>query len=159
MRCFLLVSLGLSLCAMGCGRDYKNIADRMVRERLLSQFEKTEAIPFFEKQGQFFDKDETTTVDRDVVLPLLKRLHEVAPTEQWVMLNPDNAEAAISVLVQLPSKTTIVDQMAKAVESADDAFSGMILQQWGHSWLQMALVDEKTAEMLKKNDPKLAKQR
>lgn len=159
MRCFIYPLLGISLLSVGCGRDYKKIADRMVQERLLSQFEKTEAVAFFESEGRFFDKDGTSTVDRDIVLPLLKRLNEVAQTEQWVMLKPQKADKAIALLVELPKQTKLVDQMAAAVEAADAEYSGLIIQQWGRAWLQMALVDEQTAEYLKKNDPDVEKQR
>jgi hypothetical protein len=49
--------------------------------------------------------------------------------------------------------------MAKVVEEADDRFPGLILQQWGHEWLAINLIDQETYEFLKQSDPEIDKQR
>jgi hypothetical protein len=161
MRGFVFVGLGLALlCAVGCGKpDYKQIADDRVQNLLFDKYEKCEAIPFFERQGKFFDVDATTTVDRDVILPLLKRLTEVEQTEQWVMLKPGESDTAIALLVRLPDDPDTEERMAQAVQEADDQYSGFIIQQWGHEWLGMALVDQAGYEFLKKANPNVEKQR
>jgi hypothetical protein len=159
-RWFVVVYLGLALSAAGCGKpDHKQIADDRVRNLLFDKFEKREAIPFFEQQGKFVDIDATTTVDRDVVLPLLKRLSEVQPTEQWVMLKPGQADTAVALLVRLPEDPETEDRMAEVVQQADDQYSGFIIQQWGYEWLGMALVDQTGFEFLKKVNPDVEKQR
>jgi hypothetical protein len=43
--------------------------------------------------------------------------------------------------------------MADAVPEADDKFSGLILQQWGHEWLMIDLIDQESYEILKKSNP------
>ncbi len=151
--------LGLALCASGCGKDIQEIADQHVRKDMLDKHEKRAAIPFLEKQGQFFDLDGTTHVDREVVVPLLKRLKAIAATQQWAMLRPEKKNSAYGVLIELPKDPKIVDRMADAVQEADDKFSGFILQQWGHEWLLIDLIDQQSYEVLKKADPDIDKQR
>jgi len=160
-RWFWLLPLAMMLCTAGCGGkpDYKRIADDRVQELLFDKYDRREAIPFFEERGQFFDADATTSVDRDVVLPLLQRLAEVDRTQQWVMLKPGKTDAALALLVQLPDDPDVVDRMAEIVQEADDGFSGFIIQQWGYDWLQMALVDQATYAFLKKSNPDVDIQR
>jgi hypothetical protein len=155
----LCVSLGLTLCAGGCGNDIQAIADQHVRADMLDKHDKCEALPFFEQHGQFFDADTTTHVDNEVVVPLLKRLKELAATEQWVVLRPEKKNSAYAVLIKLPSESQLVDRMAEAVQDADDRFSGFILQQWGREWLLIDLIDQQTYEFLKKTNPDIDKQR
>jgi hypothetical protein len=155
----LTLLLGLSSCLGGCTSDIQEVADRHVQVDLLDKHEKREAIPFFEKRGRFYDLDDTTHVDREVVLPLLKRLKELAPTDQWAVLRPEKANSSYGVLIGLPADPTVVDRMAEAVQEADDRFSGFILQQWGHRWLLINLIDEQTFEYLKASNPDLEKQR
>lgn len=161
MRAFVFLSFGMALCVAGCGSpDLQEVADEHVRQKVLDGFEKREAIPFFEKQGRFIDLEgSSTTVDRDVVLPLLKQLQEVAATEQWVTLIPNEKDRALYLLIALPDNPHTVDRMAKVVEEADDKFPGFILQQWGHEWLSINLIDKETYEFLKKSNPNLDKQR
>lgn len=135
------------------------MGDQHVRKDMLDKHEKREAIPFFEKQGRFFDIDDTTHVDHEVVVPLLKRLNAIAATEQWVILRPERKNSAYAVLIGLPGDPHVVDQMAEAVQQADDNFSGFILQQWGHEWLLIDLIDQKAYEYLKKVRPNIDKQR
>jgi hypothetical protein len=155
----LTLFLGLSSCLGGCTSDIQEVADRHVQVDLLDKHEKLEAIPFLEKRGRFYDLDDTTHVDREVVLPLLKRLKQLAPTDQWAVLRPEKANSSYGVLIGLPADPTVVDRMAEAVQEADDRFSGFILQQWGHRWLLINLIDEQTFEYLKASNPDLEKQR
>jgi hypothetical protein len=126
---------------------------------MLDKHEKQEALPFFEKQGRFYDLDGTTHVDHEVVVPLLKRLNEIASTEQWVMLRSKKRDSAYAVVIGLPEDPHVVDQMAEAVQQADDNFSGFIVQQWGHQWLVIDLIDQQAYELLKKSRPEIDKQR
>ena len=151
--------LALVLCASGCKRDIKDFADDHVRKDMLAVHEKREALPFFENHGRFYDLNDTTHVDRDVVVPLLKRLKELTPTPQWAILRPEKANSAYGVLIGLPNDPKIVDRMADAVQEADDKFSGFILQQWGHEWLLINLIDQPAYEAMKKADPDIDNQR
>lgn len=150
----------LLVCCIGCGqqRDFKKIADGRVHD-LFGKFKKSDAITFFEKQGKFFDVESDTTVDKDVVLPLLKRLQEVNKTEQSVLLKPEHDDIALALFVQLPNEKDTVDRMAKVVEDADNQYTGFIMQQWGREWLGLAFIDQKVYEVLKKSNPKMDKQR
>jgi hypothetical protein len=149
----------LTCCFAGCRNDLLEFADRHVQTDMLDKDEKREAIPFLEQHGRFFDLDGKTHVDQEVVLPLLKRLKELAPTKQWAMLSPEKANLSYGVLIELPQDPKIVDNMAQAVQEADDKFSGFILQQWGHRWLLINLIDQQTYESLKASDPDLENQR
>ncbi len=160
IRLALYLSFGLLFWAGGCqNNDIQEFADRHVQQDMLDKHEKREAIPFLEQQGRFYDSDDTTHVDREVVLPLLKRLKELAGTEQWAILEPEKAKPCYGVLIGLPDDSGIVDRMADAVQTADDKFSGFILQQWGHRWLLINLIDERTFESLKASNPEIEHQR
>ncbi|HUE14036.1 MAG TPA: hypothetical protein VMR25_07725 [Planctomycetaceae bacterium] len=153
------VCLALAWCGSGCGKDIQAVADQHVRNDMLDKHEKRPALPFFEKHGQFFDLDSTSKVDQEVVVPLLKKLNEIAATQQWAMLRPEQANSAYGILIELPKDPKTVDRMAEAVQQADDKFSGFILQQWGHEWLLIDLIDQQSYETLKKADPDIDKQR
>ena len=161
MRSFVSLCLGMVLCAAGCSRDpdWKEVGDDNIRENLFATHERREAIPFFEEKGRYFDMDASTTVDRDVVLPLLKRLSEVASTEQWVMIRPTAEDWAGALVIALPENTHTVDRMAQVVQEADEQFPGFIVQQWGHEWLAIDFVNQETYEFLKKSNPDIDKQR
>lgn len=158
-RSLALASLLLTIGLIGCRPDLKRIADEHVTANLLESHEKRAAIPFFEEQGRLFDKDESTDVDQQVVLRILKQFLELARTEQWVLLHPEAQNRALAVLVALPKDAQTVDRMADIVQAADDTFSGFIVQQWGHDWLMFNLIDQQAYEYLKKNNPNFDKQR
>ena len=149
----------IALACCGCGTDYQEFADDQVDSILKDAETKVEAIPFFEQKGRYFDADGTTTVDRDVVLPMLKVLKEIAPTEQWVIPDNDDPKTAFAVYVKMPSDLKIGSRMVDAVEYADDQFSGFILQQWGHDWFYFQLIDKETYEFHKANRPNMDQQR
>ena len=156
-RLIAFVIMVVSAC--GCRQDFQEIADDHVRKDVLAGYEKIPALSFFEKQGRFFDMDESTHVDHEVVVPLLKRLLEIAPTPQWAVLRPKTPKVASAVLIGLPKDARTVDRMADAVQAADDNFSGFIVQQWGHEWLMIDLIDQQAYEVLKKSNPDIDKQR
>jgi len=158
-RWLYLTCLGLVWAASGCRQDIQEAADEHVRKDMLANHEKREALPFLEQRGQFFDMDATTHVDRDVVVPLLKRLKELAPTPQWAIMRPEKRDSAFAVLIELPKDRKLVDRMADAVQEADDKFSGLILQQWGHEFLMIDLIDQESYEILKKSNPDIDNQR
>jgi hypothetical protein len=161
MRANVLICLGLAVFAAGCAgeTDWKEVGDDNVRDGLFTTHERREAIPFFEQNGRYFDIDAETSVDRDVVLPLLKRLNEVAATEQWVCLRPKTDDWAGALVIGLPESQETVEQMAQVVQEADERYSGFIVQQWGHEWLAIDFLDQQTYEFLKKSNPDMDKQR
>jgi len=148
--------LVLTSCLSGCGKpDYKKFADKMVQKNVLEKRESRRAIEFFEEDGHFFDDEESgTNVDREILLPLLKRLMDIASTEQLAMLHPDDKNRALVLLVELPKDAEARKKMEQAVSEADDRFDGEILQQWGHEWLQMDVVDKETSDFLKEAEEK-----
>jgi hypothetical protein len=160
MRRLSIYCVCMAACvAAGCSTDYQQIGDAQV-ESVMSGFDgKLEAIPFFEGKGRYFDSDSSTTVDKDVVLPLLKVLKEIAPTEQWVIPQEEDPKTAFAVFVKLPGDVKVASRMADAVEAADDKFPGLILQQWGHEWLSFDLMPEETYKILKAKDPEIDQQR
>jgi hypothetical protein len=152
-------AMALAVCILGCGRDIQDVADQHVQRDLLDRHEKRAALTFFEQKGQFFDVDANSHVDREIVVPLLKRIKELAPTEQWAMLRPEKQNSAYAMLVKLPKDRKVVDQIAEAVQEADDNFPGLILQQWGREWLLFDLIDQQAYETLKKSNPDIDQQR
>lgn len=155
------VLIVLAVLFSGCGTDIQQQADQMVVDDFLKQGTQVNAIPFFLNKGRYFDQatSDPTSVDQQVVLPMLKDLHALCPLKQWVIPDKSNPKLAFAVLVELPDDSAQVDAMAQIVEAADAKFDGMILQQWGHHWLSVDLVDSETAEFFKKSDPSFDKQR
>jgi hypothetical protein len=153
--CLVLTTVSLA----GCRTDYQELGDEHVRQDLLGKLERREAIPFFEASGRFFDLDDETTVDRDVVLPLLKRLKQVAPTDQWAVLRPNGSDWALALVVRLPRDAAVVQQMVQAVRQADEQYPGRILQQWGHEWLSVDFVDQAGAEFFDQAEAEFKDQR
>ena len=147
----------------GCGRDYKEEADQSVVEDLLGRGQKFEAIAFFEQGGTFYDMEddpqENAKVDQEILLPMLKSLHSAYPTQQWVVPEEGQPKVGFALLIELPSDNQQVDAMARIVEAADAKFDGLILQQWGHRWLSIDLLDKETYEFHKKSDPEIDIQR
>ena len=160
IRIDLPLALLATVCISGCGgRDIKQVADQSVETDILAGAQKVDAVDFFEKGGTYYDDEDATGVDREILLPMLKRLLEVFPSEQWVVPREEEPTRAYAVLITLPDDKNVEDAMAKVVEAADDKFDGLILQQWGHRWLSIDFLDAETVEFLKKSDPDLEKQR
>src|SRR5262249_32787429 len=143
----------------GCGRDLKEFADQQVENNLLATHERREAIPFFENHGRFFDIDETTTVDPDVVLPLLKRLTDVARTEQWAIMRPDEKDWAFALLVNLHRNPQSGEEGGGVVEVAAAGFPGLILKKGGQECFSRDLIKKKTYDLKKKPDRVFARRR
>jgi hypothetical protein len=154
-----LCLIPLCVWSVGCSPDIKQVADAMVTDDFLKKGTQVAAIPFFEQGGRYFDEDASTKVDREIVLPLLQKLYATSHTQQWVVPDERDPKQAFAVLIELPADEAVVDAMAKAVEAADAQFDGMIVQQWGHRWLSIDLMDKETMEFFKKTDPELEKQR
>jgi len=74
-------------------------------------------------------------------------------------MRPEKRDSAFAVLIELPKDKKLVDRMADAVQEADDKFSGLILQQWGHEFLMIDLIDQQSYEILKKSNPDIDNQR
>jgi hypothetical protein len=160
MRAIYWLGLGLIWATLGCGRhDIKDSADQYLEGGLMASTEKQQAIPFFEGKGHYYDTDTTTNVDREIVLPLLKRLNELAPTEQWALHEKTKSDTAVAVVVGLPKNAQLVDRMAEAVQEADAKFPGFIVQQWGNQWLLFSLIDEETHAYFLSQNPNFDKQR
>ncbi len=154
-----LLLIPVCVMAVGCSPDIKQVADAMVTDDFLKKGTQVTAIPFFEKGGRYFDDNASTKVDREIVLPLLQKLESISRTPQWVVPDERDPQRAFAVLIELPNDNTVVDTMAKAVEEADAKFEGMIMQQWGHRWLSIDLIDKESAEFFKKANPDFDKQR
>ena len=145
----------------GCSQDLQRTADTMVAYEFLRDGTHVRAIPFFLDSGRYYEQEtsDSTSVDQQIVLPMLKDLNALCPLAQWVVPDKKDPKLAFAVLVELPDDTIKVDAMAKIVESADAKFDGMILQQWGHKWLSLDFIDQETAEFFKQDDPDFDKQR
>ena len=85
--------------------------------------------------------------------PFLKRLKEPHPDSAMGDAPARRKKSAYGVLIGLPNDPKLVDRMADAVQEADDKFSGFILQQWGHEWLLIDLIDQHSYEALKEGRP------
>jgi hypothetical protein len=167
-RLTFLLLLMLLATTSGCRKDFKKVADKMVEDDILKGRTPVTAIPFFEQGGRYYDEEldeeqsdqsQAINVDRDIVLPMLKRLLETTRTEQWVVPDTNDSQRAFALLVALPSNKQTENAMAKVIEEFDAKYDGLILQQWGHKWLSIDFLDKDSVEFFKKTDPNIEKQR
>jgi hypothetical protein len=136
----------ISGCSLaGLGFDPKQVVDEMVEDDMLglNQDKKIPAVEFFEKGGKHYEvmgRGEGSNVDRNLVLPLMKRLRDEFKAEPIVLV-PDDAEYCWEIVVKLPAGAAARAGIAKAISETDAKFAGEIAADWGHKWLAFNFQD------------------
>jgi hypothetical protein len=132
----------LSLAA-GCGQgiDSRSHLDDLINSVWLVDFETRNAIEYLETGGAHYDylESDGTTVDADVVLPLLKRLQDEFQVETLAVLETDQNWAWV-LLVRLPANPLARQQIEAAVRESSAGFD--VSLEWGYQWLAIDFIEE-----------------
>jgi hypothetical protein len=132
----MLMVLNLTLFGCGQGIDSKAHLDGLINDIWLVDFDTRDAIEYLQNGGTHYDYIESdgTTVDADVVLPLLTRLRDEFQTEIVAVLETEMNWAWV-LLVKLPANPVARQQIDDVVQEAANAFEGVISTEWGYQWL------------------------
>ena len=136
---------------VGCGKapilDAKAL-DSQIEESWMANRKMVDAIPFLERGGHYEnhgDKAEVP-VDRPHVLPLLKRIRdELALKPVAILEGPD---LAMAILVEIPKDPAQRKRLRDMMQPADDAFPGLLMDNWGQKWLSLDFLDEQEVAAL-----------
>lgn len=86
--------------------------------------------------GKHHDVDGRTQVDRDHVLPLVRRLKKEFQVKcHAVIFDDDTRTFASEILVRLPADSSTRSKIKQMIDAADAKYPGSIKQQWGRKWL------------------------
>lgn len=148
---FLLVLCGI-ISLTGCGRSREQAEaarmDRQVERDWMDGHEVVNAIEFFEKGGHYEDGDpELSSVDRDHVLPLAKRLQKELDLQPLVVLL--DSETAFAMVAELPTEEASRVKLRAILNEADDAFPGFLFDNWGQKWLSLDFLNELETQAIK----------
>ena len=109
-------------------------------------YSQQDAIEFLEKGGKFADKNPLVVgMDREVVLPFLKRLADETHNRAIVLLYKENPKIAGAAAVPIPSDSSALKQLKSFMAREDKAYEGVILRQYGRHWMYLDFMDPKTA--------------
>ena len=138
-----LVILAMLSLAAGCGQGINDMADRddLINRAWLVHFETRDAIEHFETGGTHYDyfQSDGTTVDADLVLPLLMRLRDEFQVESLAVLGTESW--AWVVLVRLPANPVVLQRIEGAVRETDAKFDGDVSMVWGYQWLAIEFLE------------------
>ena len=140
-----LVILAMLSLAGGCGQgiDAKADLDDLINRVWLVDFEIRDAIEHLETGGTHYDylESDGTTVDADLVLPLLIRLRDELQVEILAVLETEE-NWAWALLVRLPANPLARQRIEAAVRETDANFDGDVSMEWGYQWLAIDFLEE-----------------
>lgn len=145
--CILAVML-----AAGCGPSRAEVEaarmDRQVEVDWMEGHEVVNAIQFFEGGGHYEDLEpDQTSIDRNHVLPLAKRLQQELKMDPLVVLI--DPETAFALVAELPPQEESRAKLRTILNEADEAFPGFVFDNWGQRWLSVDLLNETETKVLK----------
>lgn len=126
--------------------DLRPLTDGEV-QMWMEESEQQDAIEFLEQGGRYADREYASQqLDEKVVMPLLQRLRDEVGQESIALLMEQNPRYASAMAVKLPSDEARRLQLQSIFIEADEAFSGIILRQYGHTWMHFEIADEAFAQ-------------
>lgn len=125
--------------------DLKEVTDARIDD-WIKTYPQQDAIEFLEKGGKFSDKNpQLVGMDREVVLPFLKRLADETHNRAIVLLYKENPKIAGAAAVPMPSDSSALKDLKSFMVREDKAYDGVILRQYGRHWMYLDFMDPKTA--------------
>ena len=153
------LSIGLLLLS-GCSDSDPTEAeslDNQIDESWMEDRKLVDAVSFFEGGGIYESTPQYSDIDEHSVLPLIRRMKNEFGLNVQAMLDHDDPEIAFAIVADI-SQCDDRAPLAWAIEEADQAFAGMILDNWGNKWLSIDVLDEgETSELEEAGDLELLK--
>lgn len=145
---WLLAALALSGCSL---EDPKADLDDLVDRIWMEDWEHQDAIEFLEKGGHCYNdglEGRTPGVDRDLLLPFLKRIKEENQADPVAILDENDSNWAWAIVIRLPDNSADRKAISRATREMDEKFPGTVDEEWGHEWLSITLLDPWEVEAL-----------
>ena len=124
------------------------IHDGQIEAGWMVDREQVDAVTFLEEGGVYENKPEKADVDRTYLLPLLKQLKDDFELSPVALL--DEPRIAFAVVIDVSGLSAEDGQrsgVVDAIQAADDAFPGLLVDKWGGRWLSLDLFDEQDLEV------------
>jgi hypothetical protein len=150
IRSFVLLIL-TPLLLSGCGRDHEADVDSKVTEEWMQDGMYVDAIEYLEDGGEYDDveaADGTPELEAAAILPFFRRLKEEFDFDQYAILIED-ADYCWGFVVKLPDDAAKRKEFQAFLESENESFPGLILEEWGHEWLSLDFLDEQAAKVVR----------
>jgi hypothetical protein len=146
----LLIMVAAAACGCGNSAHTQAVAlDKQIEEKWMANRKVIDAVQFLEGGGHYenLGDDDEVPIDTPFVLPLIKRFRDEFSLSPVAVL--DDPQSAMAILVELPSDPAVRKRIGEVLQQADDAFPGLLLDNWGKKWLSLDFLDEKEAAALK----------
>jgi hypothetical protein len=101
------------------------------------------AVEFLSQGGQHCDvpgSGQTTSIDKEHVLPLMQKLQNELKVEPQALISIDE-DFAWQIIVKLPMDPLARNAVQKALNEADARYPGTIETEWGHKWLAINFLE------------------
>lgn len=136
-----MLTMLLGLMASGCNPEPQAVVtlDDRVNGHLLQKYEQVEAEKFFATGGRYWNLGEKgeAPVDREVVVPLLKRAREELQMPFTVLFDRKNPKYGVMLLGRVPQSETAKESLRNMIVESEKSFSGIILDEWSEEWLAL----------------------
>lgn len=135
--------------------DYAKLADNQVEEAWLKDREQVPALPFFENGGHYIDfgdGTDETSVDADVVVPLITRLQTEAGMQWKVIPDPIRPGFAYAILAELPESETQLATMNRVIAEQEAKYEGEFVEQRGYRWISFEFLSPEQAEFFRETE-------
>jgi hypothetical protein len=123
--------------------DHKDVLDRQIQEEWMPGREVVDALKFFDGGGTYKSDARTDAagLDRDYVVPLLKRLRDEHHLRVTVILRDDVPNTVLALLAEAPASRAARNAVRTTILEAADGFPGLVLQNWSHQWVSLDFLD------------------
>ena len=144
------IFLTILMLLPGCGVDHAAKVDVKVKKQWMRPGNYVDAIRYLESGGKYYTASMPgmPDLDREAIIPLLKRLKKEFDHEQYAILVEDE-DYCWGIVVKLPQDESQREKVEAFVEREMESFPGMILTEWGHEWLSLDFLDEQAAAVVR----------
>ncbi len=147
MRYRIGILLLIFVLLVGCNgsapiTDSKSQVDLYVKQ-MLADHPTKKALAYLAEGGHHVDlyPEAPSTVDRDLLVPLLQRLRTEFKLDPIAILEKDEEagdEYIWEIVMKIPEDSDRRARIQDAIRATDASFEGRILTEWGNEWLSIA---------------------
>lgn len=136
-------------CSDPAIQDAKDL-DQQIEKRWMTDRQSVEAIPFLQQGGHYenIGAPDEIAVDQSFLLPFLIRLRDEINLKPQALL--ETPEQAMAVIIEIPAESARRNQLRKVLQEADDAFPGLLMDNWGLTWVSIDYLDDREVDVLKR---------